>query len=210
MEFLCSLPLCCDCCLARAYFSTLKAGATIAPHHGRSNVKLRMQLPLLMGSDGYCELTVGGESRRYSAGKLLLFDDSFLHSVVSHSGTDRIVLLCDLWHPQLSPAHIARICHALPPPSRDKGFAAAPEMVAGGAERYFCMKCQGFFVGAECPRAHPIFRYVRAPPMAVAVPVSEAAVSGREGGEVLLLCAELGSVRREVAELRAELLMQPP
>eukprot|EP01049_Picozoa_sp_SAG25_P016830 SAG25_NODE_4051_length_901_cov_1.235661_1_plen_183_part_10 len=50
VELLCSLPLC-RCSLARAYLSVLTAGKRIRPHHGRTNIKLRMQLPLLMGDD---------------------------------------------------------------------------------------------------------------------------------------------------------------
>ena len=77
MAFLRSLPSLCECSLARAYVSILTAGKTITPHHGRSNVKLRMQLPLSMGSaaDGFCEITVGGVTRRYD-GEPILFDDS--------------------------------------------------------------------------------------------------------------------------------------
>lgn len=93
----------CDCSLARAYFSILTPGKAITPHHGRSNVKLRLQVPLLLADEGFCEMTVGGVSRRYRDGKPFLFDDSFLHEVRSCSPTDRVVLLCDLWHPQLSP-----------------------------------------------------------------------------------------------------------
>ena len=92
----------CDCSLARAYFSILTAGKAITPHHGRSNVKLRLQIPLLVGREGYCEMKVGGVGRRYREGLPFLFDDSFLHEVRSCSPTDRVVLLCDLWHPQLS------------------------------------------------------------------------------------------------------------
>ena len=114
-----SFPLC-DCSLARAYFSILKAGKSISPHHGRSNAKLRMQLPLLMGTDGHCEMTVGGETRQYDPdGSPLLFDDSFLHEVHNRSETtDRVVLLCDLWHPDVSAADSARIAAVFKPPRR--------------------------------------------------------------------------------------------
>ena len=44
VAFLKSLPDLCDCSLARAYFSILTAGKDISPHHGRSNLKLRMQV----------------------------------------------------------------------------------------------------------------------------------------------------------------------
>ena len=41
-----ALPVC-DSAFGYAYFSVLAPGTTIAPHHGPTNVKLRVQLPLI-------------------------------------------------------------------------------------------------------------------------------------------------------------------
>lgn len=58
-----------------------------------------------------CLLIVDGKTLTWELGKCLLFDDSFLHSV-THSGNmsrdqssapvNRIVLIVDMWHPDLS------------------------------------------------------------------------------------------------------------
>lgn len=37
-------------------------------HQIGSNLKLRLQLPLKMSPDGYCEMVVGGQPRRYELG----------------------------------------------------------------------------------------------------------------------------------------------
>ena len=82
-----------------------------------------MQLPLLMGTDGHCEMTVGGEARQYSPdGTPLVFDDSFLHEVHNRSETDRVVLLCDLWHPDLDAADAERIAAVFKPPRIRRGI----------------------------------------------------------------------------------------
>ncbi len=42
---------------------------------------------------------------RWEAGKVILFDDSFIHEVY-HFGTEpRYVLYCSVWHPDIARAH---------------------------------------------------------------------------------------------------------
>ena len=56
--------------------------------------------PLLVPAG--CRIRVGDEVREWRQGECLVFDDSFEHEVW-HEGTDeRIVLICDLWHPAVS------------------------------------------------------------------------------------------------------------
>jgi aspartate beta-hydroxylase len=50
---------------AYAFFSTLKAGATIAPHHGPCNLRIRCHFPLIV-PDGDCGMQVGASSCRTS------------------------------------------------------------------------------------------------------------------------------------------------
>ena len=49
-------------------------------------------------------LAVGSEVREWTVGKCIAFDDSFTHTAW-HDGTgssgDRVVLLVDVWHPEL-------------------------------------------------------------------------------------------------------------
>lgn len=106
----------CECTFGYAYFSSIQPGTRIAPHYGPTNFKLRVQMPILPSShdelDDYfsgCSITVGGATRRYIRGKTLIFDDSYLHSVINESDHERVVLLVDIWHPQLQPHSVEKL-----------------------------------------------------------------------------------------------------
>ena len=81
-------------------FSKLTPGAHIPPHRGMLNCRLIGHLPLIV--PGGCWLRVGNETRRWEEGKLLIFDDSFEHEAKNDSAETRIVLLFDIWRPELS------------------------------------------------------------------------------------------------------------
>lgn len=81
-------------------FSALNAGSYIPPHVGPLNGILRVHLPLLVSPE--CGLRVGGEDVTWEAGKILIFDDSFVHNVWNHSEEVRVVLFFNAWHPCLS------------------------------------------------------------------------------------------------------------
>lgn len=87
---------------AYAFFSSLAGGASIAPHFGPANVRLRVHLPLRVPSEdpAQCGITVGGETRAWS--EPLVFDDAYEHATWNRTGAERVVLLLDLWHPDLS------------------------------------------------------------------------------------------------------------
>ena len=52
-----------------------------------------------------CSMRVGGEVRSWRLGECLAFDDSFVHEVWHHGDGPRGVLIVDMWHPDLTPAH---------------------------------------------------------------------------------------------------------
>lgn len=83
-------------------FSRLGPGARIPPHHGMLNARLICHLPLIV-PDG-CGFRVGGETRRWRVGKLLVFDDSVEHEAWNESDRDRIILIFDIWRPELDEA----------------------------------------------------------------------------------------------------------
>jgi hypothetical protein len=113
-EVLRSLPLCC-CCLGYSYLSILSPGAEITPHAGATNTKLRIQLPLLNTEESV--ITVHGREYKYQEGKPLIFDDSFVHSVRNFSSINsRVVLLIDIWHPDLTPEMISDLSQLYPSP----------------------------------------------------------------------------------------------
>ena len=80
-------------------FSRLLPGAHIPPHHGMLNSRLICHLPLIIPAG--CWLRVGNETREWEEGKLLIFDDSIEHEARNPSGETRIILLFDVWKPEL-------------------------------------------------------------------------------------------------------------
>ena len=81
-------------------FSLLGAGARIPPHTGATNARLICHLPLIVPPS--CGFRVGNEVREWEVGKLLIFDDTIEHEVWNDSGEDRIVLIFDIWRPELT------------------------------------------------------------------------------------------------------------
>lgn len=108
------VPLLKECSFGNVLFSTLKAGTHITAHYGPTNCRIRCHLPLFVPKG--CLLSVDGEKRRWKEGELLLFDDSFLHEAW-HKGTDgeRVVLMLDLWHPELSMVEREALAFMFPP-----------------------------------------------------------------------------------------------
>ena len=86
--------------LPTVLFSLLKAGARIPPHTGFVNTRLICHLPLVVPEG--CGLRVGNETRAWREGEVTIFDDTIEHEAWNHSGSDRLVLLFDVWQPALS------------------------------------------------------------------------------------------------------------
>lgn len=81
-------------------FSMLKSHTKIAPHHGFLNTRLICHLPLVVPNN--CGLRVGNEIRNWKRGELVVFDDSIEHEAWNNSDQDRVVLIFDIWRPELS------------------------------------------------------------------------------------------------------------
>lgn len=81
-------------------FSVLAPGTRILPHHGVTNVRVVVHLPLIVPPD--CALQVGGEVRAWRSGECLAFDDTFLHEAWNRSTQTRVILLMDAWNPHLT------------------------------------------------------------------------------------------------------------
>ena len=81
-------------------FSLLKAGAHIGAHTGMYNTRLVCHLPLIVPPG--CRFRVGNELREWQEGKLLIFDDTIEHEAWNDSTEDRLVLIFDVWRPELS------------------------------------------------------------------------------------------------------------
>ena len=81
-------------------FSLLKPGARITPHTGMYNTRLICHLPLVVPPG--CGFRVGNEVRQWEVGKLLIFDDTIEHEAWNDGSEDRVVLIFDIWRPELS------------------------------------------------------------------------------------------------------------
>ncbi|WP_088185288.1 aspartyl/asparaginyl beta-hydroxylase domain-containing protein [Sphingobium sp. Z007] len=82
-----------------ALWSLLKPGTHIQPHHGLLNTRLICHLPLLTPDD--CALRVGADTRRWRRGEMLIFDDSIEHEAWNRSADTRVVLLFEVWRPEI-------------------------------------------------------------------------------------------------------------
>ena len=58
-------------------------------------------------------MEIGGEIVRWEEGKLLIFDDCYEHAVWNDSSSERVLLLFDIWHPDLHQEEIDSIISML-------------------------------------------------------------------------------------------------
>lgn len=80
-------------------FSILEPKTHIPPHWGMLNTRLICHLPLIVPPD--CRLRVGNEARPVEAGKMMIFDDSIEHEAWNDSDETRVILLFEIWRPEL-------------------------------------------------------------------------------------------------------------
>jgi aspartate beta-hydroxylase len=81
-------------------FSLLAPGAHIPPHNGLVNTRLICHLPLLV--PGKCTFRVGNDVRDWVEGQAWAFDDTVEHEAWNHSEGTRVILLFDIWRPELT------------------------------------------------------------------------------------------------------------
>ena len=84
-----------------ALFSRLQANTRIPPHNGMVNTRLICHLPLIV-PENCGAIRVGNETRPWVEGELLIFDDSMVHEAWNDSDEERVVLLFDIWRPELT------------------------------------------------------------------------------------------------------------
>lgn len=81
-------------------FSLLKPGARIPPHNGLINTRFVCHLPLVV--PGKCVFRVGNDQREWVEGRAWAFDDTIEHEAWNGSAETRVILLFDVWRPELS------------------------------------------------------------------------------------------------------------
>ncbi len=107
-------------------FSQLRPGARIPPHNGFVNTRLICHLPLIVPPK--CGFRVGNETREWVEGKAWLFDDTIEHEAWNLSDQTRVILLFDVWRPELSGGERRQVRAMLE--SIDKIGGASPDWSA--------------------------------------------------------------------------------
>ena len=82
-------------------FSVLRPGSKIMAHHGVTNTRLVMHLPLIV-PPGCALNVVGAGEHRWREGELMMFDDTYQHEAWNDSDSTRVILLMDCWNPHLT------------------------------------------------------------------------------------------------------------
>ena len=90
-----------------AHWSRLLPGAHIAPHFGMLNTRLICHIPIMTAPQ--CWLRVGSERREWIDGVPLIFDDSIEHEAKNDGPQQRVILLFEIWRPEIDEADRAAI-----------------------------------------------------------------------------------------------------
>jgi aspartate beta-hydroxylase len=92
--------------MIQAFFSILDPGKSVPEHEGPYYGYLRYHLALRVPTDNPPKLVVNGQDHVWKENEAVLFDDSWPHSVVNHSGQTRAVLIVDVRRPLPAPADL--------------------------------------------------------------------------------------------------------
>ena len=85
-----------------ALFSLLRPHTHIPAHNGMLNTRLIVHLPLIVPER--CRLRVGNETRAVERFRPMIFDDSIEHEAWNDGDATRVVLLFEVWRPELDAA----------------------------------------------------------------------------------------------------------
>jgi aspartyl/asparaginyl beta-hydroxylase (cupin superfamily) len=107
-----------------ALFSWLLPGARIPPHCGIMNTTLICHLPLIV--PGNCGFRVGAETREWRFGQGWAFDDTFEHEAWNRSRELRVILIFDIWRPDITVEERELICAMW---SAVDGYNVAPSVL---------------------------------------------------------------------------------
>ncbi len=124
-----------------SYFSRLGPHARVAPHRGPTNVRLRCHLGIEIPER--CGMTVGGIPGGWEANRCVVFDDSYEHDAWNASDQERIVLIVDLWHPDLDDDEVALL----------EGMQRYAVALGGNATRYWALNQRAREGAPRTPRS---------------------------------------------------------
>jgi len=93
-----------------ACFSAIAPGSHVRTHCGVTNAKLRVHLAVR--AEPGSRMRVGDTFYEWTEGDAMVFDDSYEHEVWVGGRAPRIVLILDVYHPDLTPEEV-EFMHAL-------------------------------------------------------------------------------------------------
>lgn len=93
-------PAAAGCKRGQVKFSVMQPNTHVHPHTGPTNCRLRAHLGLVIPSD--VGIRIGEQMLKWEEGKIMLFDDSWEHEVWHNGTSNRLVLIVDVWHPDLT------------------------------------------------------------------------------------------------------------
>jgi aspartyl/asparaginyl beta-hydroxylase (cupin superfamily) len=95
--------------IQNALFSFLAPGKIVPAHRGFSKSIIRCHLGLVVPTPPErCFMEIGNARHSWRQGRLLIFDDTYRHSVSNNSDEERIVLLFDVPRPLRWPGRLLR------------------------------------------------------------------------------------------------------
>jgi aspartate beta-hydroxylase len=89
-------------------YSIMRPGAHILPHRGVTIVRSVLHLGLVIPDHCALNLTEVGEVH-WQEGRCFAFDDTYEHEAWNRSDSTRVILLADIWNPNLSEAERAAV-----------------------------------------------------------------------------------------------------
>jgi beta-hydroxylase len=93
--------------LETAFFSILEPGQELVPHCGPTKAILTWHLALeVPRARERCRITIAGRPYAWEAGRSLLFDDTYRHSVHNDTDQERVVLLMHVRRPVRFPGSL--------------------------------------------------------------------------------------------------------
>ena len=94
-----------------AFLSRLAPHTRIPAHHGVTNARITVHLPLIVPPG--CGFRVGPETRAWQVGEAWAFDDTIEHEAWNDSAEPRLILILDTWNPYLSAEECAGLASTL-------------------------------------------------------------------------------------------------
>jgi len=95
------------------FFAATDPGTHIVPHFAPHNARLRVHLGVHVPEGN--RMRVANETRPWREGEAIIFDDSFEHETWNESESRRVILLFDIWHPDMTPAQIMAVRYSEAP-----------------------------------------------------------------------------------------------